>query len=107
NGVDPFWISNRVANRKQPIFLKKGIVNILYIGKFNRGKNVANLIAAVEKLNKQNLGCNLTLVGGGGNNEKNILKLVEIKSFVDYLGTEYDLDRLKVIFRNSDIFAMP
>lgn len=107
NGVDPYWIENKAPNRKSPSFIEDGVVNVLYIGKFNKGKNVANLIAAIKKLNESSLRYYLTLVGGGGDDEKRILTLVENTTFVRYLGAEYDYDRLKIIFRNSDVFAMP
>src|SRR5690606_18059477 len=107
NGVDPYWIENRVVRERT--ISDKNHVNLLYIGKFTKGKNVANLIDAVNILNRssQSLQYNLKLVGGGGNDVERIRKKAKHSSNVEILGQINDRNRLKIIFKNTEIFTMP
>lgn len=106
NGVDPFWINNRVSIKKK--IINKKTIELLYIGKFDRGKNVGNLIKAVKILN-QSVGenFNLTLIGGNGNDNKRILNLLKSEICCKYVGRIDDLEKIKIYFENCDIFAMP
>ena len=106
NGVDPYWIDSKVSARKQ--IKNKDAIQLLYIGKFDKGKNVINLVNAVKNLNKQ--GSNnfsLTLVGGSGNDEKRVLNAIKNQSCFNYVGKVHDLTELIRYFERSDIFTMP
>ncbi len=62
NGVDPYWIESKVAERK--IAEDKKSVQLLYVGKFDKGKNVFNLVNAVKNHNhKIQNRIKLTLIG--------------------------------------------
>ena len=104
NGVDPFWIKEvqeKTLNRKEKY-------KFLYIGKFNSGKNVLNLVEAVKRINEEGISCTLELVGGGGKDEIEILKQTEeFPEIFTYHGKVYDKKKLKEIFQSCDIFAMP
>lgn len=105
NGVDPFWLNNFLEKKsKNPI----DIFNLLYIGKFNRGKNVLALQKAISEINKKEKRVHLHLIGGGGNVHTEVLKQVNLnKEIMTYHGKIFDLSKLKEHFENADIFAMP
>lgn len=105
NGVDPFWIINRVS---KPKFLNKESSNLLYIGKFDKGKNVVNLMKAILNINKTRKGeIILTLVGGGGTDQKRVNRLIETNKCFRYLGKIMELEKLKSIFKENNFFVMP
>lgn len=105
NGVDPFWLNNFLEKKsKNPI----DIFNLLYIGKFNRGKNVLALQKAISEINKKEKRVHLHLIGGGGNVHTEVLKQVNLyKEIMTYHGKIFDLSKLKEHFEKADIFAMP
>lgn len=104
NGVDKYWIKN--ANSKELINKKK--YNVLFIGKFDSGKNIILLMKAIQKINFKERRIHLYLVGGDGNRHDEVLKLVNNNSdFFTYCGKIFDCEKLKVCFEESDIFAMP
>lgn len=104
NGVDKIWLSN-----KSP---KKDVlgtpINILYVGRFTKPKNIIRLIKAVEKVNSTNKGFILTIVGGKGRQKKKVVDLASrFQSFINFVGPIYDREELIKQFRRNDIFAMP
>ncbi|MCP1301901.1 glycosyltransferase [Chryseobacterium sp. S0630] len=106
NGVDPFWIESKVVNRK--IVENEKSIQMLYIGKFNKGKNVFNLISAVKNHNhKIQNKIKLTLIGGGGNDEKRILDSIENDHSFEFVGKVDSLPVLKSYYERSDFFTMP
>lgn len=106
NGVDPFWIQNVNSYKKA---VTENQFNLLYIGKFNRGKNVPALQSAIILLNKaHNTKIVLNLVGGDGNEEKQVLDLVmKYPSIFTYHGKIYDKDKLLELYRSCHVFTMP
>lgn len=106
NGVDPFWIENANLNgiKNQP----SNIFKLLYVGKFDKGKNVLNLVKAVKNLNiSSEYNCYLTLVGGGGNDEVNVLKEINESEEICFKGKVFDKKELLEIYRDNDFFLMP
>jgi glycosyltransferase involved in cell wall biosynthesis len=106
NGVDPYWIESKVVNRK--IVENEKSIQLLYIGKFDKGKNVFNLINAVKNHNHktQNM-MKLTLIGGGGNDEKRILDSIKNDHSFEFVGKVDSLPVLKSYYERSDFFTMP
>lgn len=104
NGVDPFWLNN--ITEKQ--IKSTGTSKFIYIGNFNKGKNVLNLILAIIKLNEKGIACTLDLVGGGGADEQEILELIKKHPnlFINH-GKVYDKEKLKSLYRAADTFVMP
>ncbi len=102
NGLDPYWLRN-IEPRKTKINIP---IHLLYIGVFTETKNVVKLIKAVEKLVKMGVNCKLTFIGGGGKQEKEIIKRTAHKAHFGFLGKIYDKDQLKEIYKKTDIFAM-
>ena len=106
NGVDFYWLKNAVGNKKSNITSR---FNVLFIGKFNRGKNVIALQEAVKLFSKEeNKNIQLHIVGGGGTEAQKVLANVERDpDLYKYYGKIYDKDELIKIFRSCDVFAMP
>lgn len=102
NGIDEFWLNNIWKGEKNVSH------NIIYVGRFDVNKNVVRLIEAVLKLQSKMPDIHLHLVGGDGWREKNVLKLVEQNSnCLTYHGKIFDKDKLKALYRECSIFAMP
>ncbi|UVD79134.1 glycosyltransferase family 4 protein [Myroides albus] len=104
NGIDKYWISN---SNQRMIYSSNNIFKILYIGKFDKGKNVLNLIKAIKRLNIERNQFSLTLIGGGGNDERKVLESIIGCKFINFLGVIYDKEKLKEKFREHHLFAMP
>lgn len=104
NGIDPYWLNN-ITEKQLPNTLAS---KFIYIGNFNKGKNVLNLMRAIIKLNEKGTACTLDLVGGGGTDEQEILKLIKKHQdlFINH-GKVYDKEELKNLYRAADAFAMP
>ena len=103
NGIDDFWINNY----KSPKQKLQDVPVLLFIGKFAKGKNVLRLIEAVNTLNKTGTPCELNLVGGGGNEEKEVLTKVEQSEYINFHGKIFDKRLLQKQFESADIFVMP
>jgi len=107
NGVDNYWIKNRVSEKKN--IGVADTVNVLYIGKFSNSKQVLSLQKAIILLNsQQKKTIKLHLVGGSGRDESAVLKLVkDYPDLMRYHGKVHDKKKLKDIFQSCNIFAMP
>jgi len=105
NGVDRYWITN--ANRKKKE-INKNKFSILFIGKFTEGKNVLQLQAAVNEINKDKVVAHLHLIGGGGGaHHKVTTRVRQNPTTMSFHGKILDLGMLKEYFELADIFAMP
>jgi glycosyltransferase involved in cell wall biosynthesis len=104
NGVDDFWIEN-------PVNLRKSITKptqVLFVGKFMKGKNVFELQKAVQKLNAEDVRVQLHLIGGDGEAEKVVLDIVESNPrTMFYHGKIFDNLKLKTYFERAHVFALP
>lgn len=102
NGIDDYWLSNVYKGEKNLSH------NLIYVGRFDVNKNVVRLIEAVLKLKVQIPDIHLHLVGGDGWREKNVLDLVDKNSTcMTYHGKIFDKDKLRSLYRECSIFAMP
>ena len=83
-------------------------LRLLYVGDFSRNKNLLNTLRAVARL-AADRAVQLTLVGGGGDGEREVLHALESGAypFANCLGRISDLDELRAIYRDHDIFVMP
>ena len=102
NGIDQIWIDNQyLANDN------RNPDAVLYIGVFDRNKNVSTLIEACRQLRKQNPNLTLNLVGGGGPCEQQIMKQIEQNAnWIKFHGPIYDKQKLMQICRQNAVFAM-
>lgn len=106
NGIDDYWLAEM---RPKPTEAHHPF-RLVYVGKFDRGKNVPRLIQAITQLNEEegSLQYHLTLVGGTGKDEPSILKSVEKYSDqITLRGWTTSPDELRAIYRSCDTFAMP
>lgn len=100
NGINSFWLDN------SDLMKRKGN-SILFVGKFDKNKNVLRLIEAVGQLRVEFPDIRLDLVGGGGVNHSRIVSLVaRNNSWLSYLGKIYDKERLLEVYRQHSVFAM-
>lgn len=102
NGIDSYWLENQYVKKQVP-----SIFHLLYIGVFNKNKNVQRLIKVVLRLKKIYPNLQLTLIGGGGDCHDKILEYCRnYPETFTYLGKIYDKDKLCNIIREHDIFTM-
>ena len=102
NGIDQIWIDNQyfADDNRNPNA-------ILYIGVFDKNKNVATLIEACKMAREQNPRLTLNLVGGGGACEPQIMKQIEQNAdWIKFHGPVYDKQKLMQICRENAVFAM-
>ncbi|MCO5240653.1 MAG: glycosyltransferase family 4 protein [Chitinophagaceae bacterium] len=109
NGVDSFWIDHTRKIQTDGIPASKDIYNLLFIGKFSKGKNIIALQKAIIQMQREDrFNVILHIVGGDGDRKK--LAIRQIKSFPNlfkYYGKVYDKQQLLQVFRSCDIFTMP
>jgi len=100
NGVDNFWHENTSKqNRKlsHPI-------RILYAGRFDKNKNIENLIKTSQALGNNYI---LRIVGGGGDNEQKIKKIASKNPNGVELYPKANKEELIKHYQDSHIFVMP
>ncbi|MFH0272480.1 glycosyltransferase family 4 protein [Vibrio jasicida] len=99
NGVDDFWVENTYDN------LSVRENKVLYVGRFNKDKNIESLICAVNlaRINIPEL--TLELVGGTYE-ELDMLVQCEIPNFVTVHGSISNKFELLNIYRECTVFAM-
>ena len=102
NGIDPYWLENRTEKREiEP-------TKILYVGSLVKRKNATKLIHSVLNLRKSGLQCELTIVGEGGSLQKEVEQLASANyPIINYIGAVKDKTKLKEIYNNHHIFALP
>lgn len=101
NGIDDFWIDN---------VQKRMCVNhnIVYVGVYDKNKNVIKLIKAIKNLSIEYPDIKLTLVGGRGNLKEKIKRIsVNHPKLIVFKGLITDRNELLKIYRQNSIFAMP
>ncbi|WP_324027967.1 glycosyltransferase family 4 protein [Maribacter sp. BPC-D8] len=102
NGIDNFWLDNQ-EKKKQIVPFK-----ILYVGRLIPRKNLIKLANVVIDLNKSGYNLELNIVGSGGEDEKKIEELaLKYKDTFNLLGKVNDKNKLKDIYNENHIFAMP
>lgn len=103
NGIDPFWL----GNIRKPI-PDAHPFSLIYIGNFSDSKNLPRLIRACEKVRIRYPKLTLTLVGGGGNEEIEVLNLVKMRrDWIILKGKTNDKSVLRDYYRAANIFVMP
>ncbi len=101
NGIDEFWLKN--INPYKPSYS----YNFLFIGRFDKNKNVERLIDALQEIRKyKNLPIFLRLVGGKGSNHKEVLDKITSLNWIEYIGEVYNKEELLKIFNESDYFSL-
>jgi glycosyltransferase involved in cell wall biosynthesis len=104
SGLPASWLDNPPPNPQAT----KGDIRVLYVGDFSRNKNIASIVRAVELLRSRTQ-AELTIVGGGGDGEQAIEAMLALPqySFVTRLQPVRDAGRLREIYQQHTVFAMP
>lgn len=61
NGIDDFWLKNKVIYKKQP----NNKLNLIQVGRIDKNKNVETAIKVCEELRNSGIEANITIVGNG------------------------------------------
>lgn len=102
NGIDDFWINNQFFDRT-----KRKPNSLLFIGRFDKNKNVEIVIKSILSLRTKYPNISLSLVGGGADKHQQIIKYCEsYPESIQYLGKIYDNKRLAEVMRRSTLFIM-
>lgn len=101
-GIDDFWKKNI---NKIPKKINKNNINLLYVGKITKNKNILTVCKVAERLLKDGVKLKLTVVGTPIN--KKIYKKIKSYEFVNFIPFIKDKNELLSIYRSNDIFIMP
>ncbi|TCI58787.1 glycosyltransferase family 4 protein [Exiguobacterium sp. SH3S1] len=107
-GIDDFWLENKMnSTKKIEIELENRPLQILYVGKINKNKNIESTLDALVSLNdKFSKGIEFNIVGEpDGVEGQRILTRLKKSNLVKYQGYADGTDLLKK-YRSSDIFIM-
>jgi len=102
NGIDHFWVDNRWERPICPNPHK-----ILFVGNFNKIKNVPVLIKACALLKSQYPDLELHIAGGGGADSRRVEALISKYPWIIFHGRIESQKQLKELYRSADIYAMP
>ena len=104
NGLAQFWLEHAPTHRLR----SAGELKLIYVGDFSRNKNIPTTMRAVALLNARQK-ASLTLVGCGGDGEKEIDALLASGRypFVRRVGRVDSASELLSLYRAHDIFVMP
>jgi glycosyltransferase involved in cell wall biosynthesis len=103
NGVNNYWIDNIYKKTK---FLENKKVRFLFVGDINKNKNIINIVKSLLKFQYE-FNWTLDIVGPDKGCLSKLNKLISSQKNIKYYGAIYSKEKLKEIFRNSDIFIMP
>ena len=105
NGIDDFWIDNRFIPTESK---KIDSLQLLYVGRLIKRKNLLLLIDAIKILRKEFSGLTLHIVGSGGGYEKEVqAKAKSNADFVTIQSVIKDKGELMQVYRRHDAFVMP
>lgn len=106
NGINSYWLENiscdlNTHQQDQPWHL-------LYVGNFTSNKNIPQLMEAVLKLKENGYNLQLHLIGGNGNDTKQIKSIaVEHPGVFHLHGVIQNKDKIRAIMQQCHIFTMP
>ena len=101
NGIDDFWLVNQKKRKINQVPRE-----ILFVGKFDKNKNILNLIKAFEELKKVHTEAKLNIVGAGGPNESKVFQLARKNPSIKIYGRVTSKKDLLKIFDSNHVFAM-
>ncbi|HHU46650.1 MAG TPA: glycosyltransferase family 4 protein [Bacteroidales bacterium] len=101
NGIEDFWHQNLFTPQEM-----KNPYSLLYVGRFDKNKNILSLIEAVRRLRSEKPELQLTLIGGKGSKERKVLDLVKKYDWLHYKGEIYKHEELLLHYRQHHIFSM-
>lgn len=102
NGISSYWFDNL---RTTPKIIEGNILNILFVGKLNKNKNIAGLVATCKLLRSENIEAKLIVVGDGP--LKSLLLKDSTTIPIHLHGYISDQAKLLQIYRESHILLVP
>ena len=103
NGINDFWI-NHLHTQKNT----ENPHRLLFVGIFNRNKNIPRMIHALQSLRSEIPDLHLDVAGDGGDNEQQVLALMKQHAdWITYHGRITDLEEMRSLYRANSIFVMP
>lgn len=105
NGIDNYWISNK---EKYKTNNSSKNYRFLFIGRFDKNKNIENLIYGMEEFmnNNKEVQLQLDVVGGNGSMHTKVVRLINSKNWINFHGIINDKNELKRIFKTVDYFSL-
>lgn len=103
NGIDDFWIKNRLVNNRS--FIKKGEVHLIQACRIDKNKNVETSIEIVKKLRENGFNSFIKIIGDG-EEKKSLLEKYNNLHYVSF-EKKASKDQLIKHYDNSDILIMP
>jgi len=102
NGVDDFWLEN---NYEKPAFDKDSkTINLIYVGKIMKLKNVPTIAKAAEVLQQRGYEVSMTVIGQIL--DKSEYDKIKDKPFVKYESFQ-PMEAIIKKYRSNDVFVMP
>lgn len=104
NGIGPAWLIPPPPRAPRT----GGPLRLLYIGDFTANKNLPNVFRAGRLIARERA-VQLTLVGGGGDGEAAVRRLIDSGEypFVSFVGRVTDAAAVRELYRAHDILVMP
>ena len=104
NGIDDYWIDNNTKDR----IIDPENHKLIYVGVYDKNKNIIRLIDAVFSLKKKYSDIQLTLVGGRGELKTQIKDFADLhQDVVNYKGLVTDKEELRSLYQEHSVFVMP
>lgn len=102
----PFTDKDVVTDR---VYTIKQKFNILFLGRLDRDKGIAELLRAVEVLKEKEYNFELNLVGDGGfmPEVKRTVKDFNIEDVVNIRGAVFDSNKIKEYYAQADVYVLP
>lgn len=105
NGLDDFWLSNIPHSNNRSV--NKSNKKVIYVGRFNKNKNLPGIISAVEYARRVDSEIVLTLIGGSSGELKKLCQLKILPTWLVVIEHIHDKNRLLSLYRESTVFIMP
>ncbi len=102
--MEGFYVADKIFfnNTIQIEYNNRNDLNLLFIGRLVKEKNIIRLIEAIETINNQSNSKNILVVIGEGEELNKILKYNSVK----YLGLKSQTEIIKIA-KNCDVFCLP
>ena len=103
NGINDFWINHLHTEKNS-----ENPHRLLYVGIFNRNKNIPRMIHALQSLRSEIPDLHLDVAGDGGDNDQQVLALMKQHAdWITYHGRITDLEEMRSLYRANSVFVMP
>ena len=100
NGIDNYWIENRVMVPKK---IDSNKINIVYAGRIDKNKNIVPVAKACELLKQDGYNVNFTIIGKVC--DKSEFNQLNKFDFVNYISVQ-PKEKIIEIYKEQHIFAM-